>query len=188
MRRTNVFERRSAGISGPDALVQCERAERRLVPLTTLLEAILTLAVFAALLGSVAASFGGNKAYAVRAAVQSFGALLADARAVAQTSGSGATIVVSGGGGAFTATLYPFRPLPGGEMSAQATRTIGGAVSVTPTAIFISSSATAASAQWSAQDGTLESEPACTDTIALEFSDGRYTERHAISCATAQLQ
>jgi type II secretory pathway pseudopilin PulG len=156
--------------------------------MTTLLETIATVAIFALFLGAVSASFGGSKPYAVHAAVQSFGILLADARAVAQTSGVGATIVVAADAGNFTATLYPFRPFPGADMDGQPLRTIGGTVNVTPGAIFISSSATASAAQWSAGEGTLASEPRCADTIPLTFSNGMYAEPHAISCATAQLQ
>ena len=170
-------------------MVQRKRAVERLVSLMNLIETVVYVMLFGVLLGSVTASFTGRKAYAVRAAVQSFGALLDEGRAVAQTSGSGATIaIVSDGSSGFSATLYPFRPLPGADTSASALRAISAGVGLTPTAIFLSSSGTASAAAWTPGSSTPATEPPCNKTIALTFTDGTLSEAHTIACATSLLQ
>ena len=156
---------------------------------STLLETILCVAIIAMLLGTFTAYSLGKKAYAVRAAVESFTAFVADARAVAQTCGTGATIVIaSDRKGGFVASLYPYRPIPGANLRVPAVRTLTANVDLTPTALFISSSGTASAAAWSTANGTLATEPACNTTIALTFGNGVTSEAHAIPCAQARLQ
>ena len=75
----------------------------------------MTLAVVALLLAAGGAFSLGTRPYAVRAAQSQFDALLRTARALASTSGNGATIVVeprnaNGSAAGFTATLYGGRP------------------------------------------------------------------------------
>jgi hypothetical protein len=144
-----------------------------------LIETIVCVTIAVMLLAAFGATTLGRKAYAVRAAVQSFSAFLDDATAVARTSGEGATIAIaSDGNGGFTATLYPYRPLEGADLSAAPVRTLKGNVSLTPVAIFISSSGTVSAASWARSDGSLASEPACTTAISLSFGD----EAHTIPC------
>jgi hypothetical protein len=150
---------------------------------------VCTVLVAAIFLASFAAYALGRKAYALRAAVQSFGSFVSDARAVAQTSGTGATIAIaSDGNGGFIATLLPYRPLEGADLSTAAVRTLSGKVSLTSVAIFISSSGTASSTSWTPGAGILASEPACSNSISLTFSDGLSSETHAIPCGQAVLQ
>lgn len=175
-------------------MVQRERARRRLVALSrqkgsTLIETIFCVAIIVVMLAALGAYSLGRNAYAVHAAAGTFAALVADARAVAQTSGSGATIAIArDANGGFIATLYPYRPLPGADLTAPPVRTLGANVALAPLAIFISSSGTASAAAWTPESGTLSAEPACTDAISLTFSDGFASETHAIPCAQAQLQ
>jgi len=131
----------------------------------------------------------GSKPYAISAAVANVGALLDDARSVAQTSGNGATLLISSSGTSFTASVYPFRPTSGADLGLAAVRTIRGTVHVTPAAIFIDSSGTTASdASWTPAAGALDSEPRCAADLQLTFSDGLTAQTHAVPCSRAQLQ
>jgi len=153
-----------------------------------LIETIVCIAIVVILTAALGGYALGKKAYAIRAAVQSFGAFLDDARAVAQTSGVGATIAIAGDtSGGFTARLYPYRPLEGADLSGAPVRTLKGNVALTPLAIFISSSGTASATSWTPQNGTLASEPSC-EKISLTFSDGIASETHTIPCGLAVLQ
>ena len=154
-----------------------------------LTETILCVAIIAMLLATLVAYALGQKTYAIRAAVSSFSAFVTDARAVAQTSGSGATIVIAGDErGGFVARLYPFRPLAGADLSAAPVRTLTANVSLTSTAVFISSSGTASATPWTPGGGTLASEPSCVNAIPLTFGDGISSEAHTIPCTQAELQ
>src|SRR5579875_717270 len=151
-----------------------------------LLETVVAVAVAAMLVLAVAALALGRKPYALRSAVAS---LVADARSVARTSGSGATIVIVPRDGGFAAALYPYRPLAGADLSLPAVRTLTGSAAITATAIFISSSGTTSSSTtWLPASGTLSTEPGCTSGTQLTFSDGFATETHWIPCASAELQ
>ena len=154
-----------------------------------LVETLLCVAIIVMLLATAGAYSLGRKTYAIRAAVGSFSAFVADARAVAQTSGSGATIVIADGrSGGFIAKLYPFRPVAGADLRAPPVRTLTADVDLTPTAVFISSSGTASASAWTPEGGTLAAEPACTNSITLTFGNGFSSEAHAIPCAQAELQ
>lgn len=154
-----------------------------------LIETIVCAAIVVILTMALSAYSLGRKAYAVRAAVQTFSALLDDSRAVAQTSGMGATIAITGDShGGFIASLYPYRPLDGADLSSAPVRTLTGNVALTPLAIFISSSGTTSATAWTVKSGTLAAEPACDATIGLTFSDGIMSESHTIPCSQAVLQ
>jgi len=149
-----------------------------------LIETIVCVAIAIILTAALSANMLGRNTYAIRAAVQSFSAFLDDARAVAQTSGTGATIAItSGTNGGFTATLYPYRPLEGADLSSAPVRTLRGEVSLTPVAIFISSSGTVSAGSWTPSNGALDLEPACDTAISLTFG----TEAHTIPCQEAVL-
>lgn len=154
-----------------------------------LIETIVCIAIVVTVTAALSAYSYGRKAYAIRAAVSNLGALVVDARAVAQATGSGATIAIaSDGNGGFVATLYPYRPIAGADTSAGPVRTLAANVTLAPTAIFISSSGTASASAWTPGSGTLGAEPACDGQISLTFSDGLASETHAIPCAQAELQ
>lgn len=155
----------------------------------TLIETVLVSALSAVLLAAFAAYDLARKPYAVSAAVQSIGSLLDDARSVAQTSGNGATLLIASSGDTFTASLYPYRPLTGADLTVPAVRTLRGNVSITPSAIFIDSSGTTSwDLGWTPLSGTLDAEPACTSPAELTFGDGSSSETHAVPCAAARLQ
>lgn len=169
-------------------MVQRQRPIDGLVTMK-LIETIVCVAIVVILTAALGGYALGRKAYAIRAAVQSFAAFLDDARAVAQTSGAGATIAIaSDTNGGFTATLYPYRPMEGADLSSAAVRTLKGNVALTPIAIFIASSGTASATSWTVNAGALSSEPACDTTIGLTFSDGIMSESHTIPCGLAVLQ
>ena len=156
-----------------------------------LLELVIAAGLAVLVASTIAAFWQGRKSYAVRASVAAVSALVDDARAVAQTSGNGATIALAGDGeNGFVAALYPFRPLPSSLTTASATRTIKGNVALAPIplGIFVSSSATVSAAPWTATDGTLATEPTCSAPIALRFDDGSYRETHSIACDDARLR
>lgn len=154
-----------------------------------LIETIVCVAIVVILTAALGAYALGRKAYALRAAVQSFAAFVDDARSVAQTSGTGATIAIAGdANGGFIAKLYPYRPLEDADTSLNPVRTLRGNVGLTPLAVFISSSGTASAASWTPQNGTLPTEPACESAIGLTFSDGTLSETHVIPCGDATLQ
>ena len=157
--------------------------------MVSLIETVVCVTIVVTFTATLGAFTLGRNAYAVHAAATAFGSLVTDARAVAQTSGTGATItIVPNPGGGFIATLYPYRPLPGGDLSATAVRTLRANVSLAPQAIFISSSGSASASAWTPANGTLAEEPACANAIALTFSDGFATETHDIPCAQAELE
>ncbi|MBV8602350.1 MAG: hypothetical protein JO359_12365 [Candidatus Eremiobacteraeota bacterium] len=163
---------------------------------TSLVETLIAVAALVVLLALSANFFLGRKAYALRAAVSAFGSLVDEARAVARTSGSGASlVVVPSDAGGFRARIYPYRPLEGAQpeapvraVDAPVALTAPGLASVPPFALFISSSGTVSGAAWTPDAGTLAEEPACDAPIALEFDDGFRREDHAIACGEAVLR
>jgi hypothetical protein len=168
-------------------MVQRKRASG--VVAMKLSETVVCIAIIVMLIGALGSYALGKKSYAIRAAVQSFSAFVDDARALAQTSGNGATIAIaSDGNGGFTASLYPYRPIPGASLDVQPVRTLRTNVTLTPLAIFISSSGTASAASWTPNSGALATEPACETPISLTFGDGVANEAHIIPCAMAALQ
>ncbi|MGH7683073.1 MAG: hypothetical protein ACREMT_01910 [Vulcanimicrobiaceae bacterium] len=154
-----------------------------------LIEVLAAIGIAVTLLASLGSFTLGRKPYALHATVESMRAFVADARSVGATSGQGATIVIAPRDGGFVATLYPYRPLAGADLSSPAVRTLSGNAAVTGTAIFISSSGTtSSSATWLPASGTLSSEPACTNGTQLTIGDGFATETHVVPCGSAELQ
>ena len=162
----------------------------------TLLETLVVVGIVVVLLGGLAAFSLGRRAYAAHAAVATVQALIDETRATAATSGNGATLAFTPAtGGGFTATIYPFRPLPGADLGAPPVRTTAGAVTVSaagiatmPFAIFVSSSGTSSVASWTTNQGTLPVEPVCNGTITLLFDDGSRVAPHALDCGAASLR
>jgi hypothetical protein len=154
-----------------------------------LIEIVVAVATAAAVLASLGSSTLSRKPYAMHAAVESLRAFIADARSVAATSGDGATIVIAPRDGGFVATLYPYRPIGGADLSLAPVRILSGNAAVTGAALFISSSGTvSSSATWTPASGTLASEPACRSGTPLTFSDGFAAETHVVPCGSAELQ
>ena len=156
--------------------------------MVSLIETLVATAISALLVASLAGYSLAQRPYAIRAAVQNVGALLSDARSVAETSGNGATVVIASTTGGFSASLYPFRPTTGANVGTPPVRSVGGNVIVTSTAIFVSSSGTVSSTSWSPAGGTLAAEPPCTTPIAITFTSGSSSETHTIPCETAELR
>lgn len=155
----------------------------------TLVETIAVCTLSVLLIAALAAYDLARKPYAIPAAVGVVGSMLDDARSVAQTSGGGATLLITSAGTSFEASIYPYRPLAGADLSAPAVRTVSGTANVTPAAIFIDTSGTTSSnATWTPASGTLETEPICTSALQLTFGDGFGSETHSVPCSRAQLQ
>lgn len=170
--------------------------KRRSERAVTLIETLIVVGILVVLLGGLAAFSLGRRAYALRAAVATVHALVDETRAAAATSGNGATLAFTpASGGGFTASIYPFRPLPGANLSVAPLRSTSGAVGIAaagiatlPFAIFISSFGTSSAAAWTPNQGTLAAEPACNGTITLLFDDGSRVEPHALDCGAASLR
>jgi hypothetical protein len=100
---------------------------------------------------------------------------VARARALAQTTGDGATLAFVPSSAGFSATLYPHRPIPGSAFDAGTieqsesfrvyfrTSTAGSGAF----AIFFSSSGSASWTTWSPASGSLAAEPACLPPLEL---------------------
>jgi hypothetical protein len=131
-------------------------------------------------------------------AARDIAAILADARALAATSGDGATVVIgpnqcSAAGSATQratsmACLFSHRPISGSFSSSPA-RTIRlnadveiPSLGTPPYGIFISPSGFVAAAQWSPSQGALTQEPVCTSTLTIVFDGSR---NGVLDCVTA---
>jgi len=132
--------------------------------------------------------------------------LFDEARALAATSGDGATVVLvpqktGSGARAFDVMLYRYRPradaspTPGrstaGIVLDRSEHMMGSlATSATadgPVAIFISTSGTVSYAAWTPRAGPLAQEPACTAPLELTISAGPTAADFQLPCDQATL-
>ncbi|MHB1798390.1 MAG: prepilin-type N-terminal cleavage/methylation domain-containing protein [Vulcanimicrobiaceae bacterium] len=164
----------------------------------TLVEVTVATGILAAFLLAVGAIALGSRPFAVRSDATRFDALVAAARAVAASSGNGATLAfVSGGGGAgTTARLYAGRP-NGGAMRLTSLAPVRLRAEVRaknvgrpPFAIFFSSAGYATAASGSYAPGSfLASEPPCPvpspGAAVVTFSAGRAGESRTLPCPSA---
>jgi len=141
----------------------------------TLLEVLLAIALLAAFALAFGAQTLMQRPGALAATAAALPALVARTRALAESSGDGATLTIVPDAGGFTATLYPHRPSPGSSFDpnnvAQRERfpVFVGSSSAgsAPFAVFVSSSGTASSSAWAVSDGSLAAEPVCAAPLAL---------------------
>lgn len=150
--------------------------------------------ILAAFLLAVGAIALGSRPFAVRSDATRFDALVAAARAVAASSGNGATLAfVSGGGAGSTVRLYSGRPNGGGMRSTSLAPVRLRAevraknVGRPPFAIFFSSAGYATAASGSYGPGSLlASEPPCPvpspGASVVTFSAGRGGESRTLPC------
>jgi len=161
----------------------------------TLLEWVITVAVVAMVILAGGAFANSRHAYATHSAVLRVGALLTTARALAATSGNGATLTFITTPTSTVVTLYAGRPNGGTFGTVVTSDTLeGGVTSVavpaatTAMALFVDSAGTGTASTWMLASGTLAAEPACPGALDLIFTAGGATETHALSCSDMILQ
>ena len=154
----------------------------------TLIEVLVSAAIAVLIAAGLAASFSSGPAAAASAAAQ-FDAALAYARALAASTGNGATLVVSQNelrvyagrptsDGALTASALAPVEIPGAQVGEA---TLGPA----PLAVFVNGAGHASMAAFSGPTpAPLAQEPACPRGSAwlLTFSDARAQEHRSLPC------
>lgn len=148
----------------------------------TLIEVLVVVGIVALLVLAVGAFALGQRNYEIKAASDRFDSLVDAARAIARSSGNGATLtVVKGAGGTgFVARVLNGRPnnvpamayanIPALESNASIKET-SDLNTEAPFAIFVNSRGNmSAAAGWVYPDsGTIAQEPTCTAAIAIQF-------------------
>jgi prepilin-type N-terminal cleavage/methylation domain-containing protein len=148
----------------------------------TLLEVLIVVGIVALLVLAAGAFALGQRNYEIKAASDRFDSLVDAARAVARSSGNGATLTVTkgAGGNGFVARVLSGRPndvlamsyahIPALESHASIKET-SDLNTEPPFAIFVNSRGNmSAAAGWVYPDsGTIAQEPTCTATIAIQF-------------------
>ncbi len=132
-----------------------------------------------ALLGLAVVAFGAgsfaSRPASLAAASAALPATVARARALAESSGDGATLTFAPSASGFVATLYPHRPVAGSSFSVatieqtEAFRVYlaSSSAGTSPFAVFLSSSGSTSWAAWTPTDGSLAAEPACDAPLEL---------------------
>ncbi len=135
------------------------------------LAAIATLSLVVVALGSASLV---QRPGAVAASTSALPALVARARALAESTGDGATLELAPDASGFTATLYPHRPIPASDFNAATIAQVDrfSAFLASPAggsalAIFIASSGGASWAGWTPASGALAREPDCSGSLQL---------------------
>jgi hypothetical protein len=157
-------------------------------------EVLIALGVMLAALAGVA-SISQSPARGI-AATSALPAIIGEARALAATSGDGATVILApedGGAapGFFRITLFSGRPRPGGSFDPAsplrserfAGRLWTSAAGAGAVAIFISSAGGASYAAWSPAQALLPSEPTCAEPLSFTAAGSRFR----LACAGAGL-
>jgi len=148
----------------------------------TLLEVLIVVGIVAVLSIAAGAFALGQRNYEIKAASDRFDSLVDAARAIARSSGNGATLTVvkGAGGNGFVARVLSGRPndvlamnyaqIPALESRASIKET-SDLNTEPPFAIFVNSRGNmSAAAGWVYPDsGTIAQEPTCTATIAIQF-------------------
>jgi prepilin-type N-terminal cleavage/methylation domain-containing protein len=166
----------------------------------TILEVTVAVAIFALLLGSLAAVGQSRKAFAAAQSAREFDALLAQARALASSSGNGATLVFapdSASGTGALVTLYSGRPNRPGAVPILAAppQSLAGAVTEAtagspPFSVFVDGAgaltvrrAYPAFAGGAPQFTDLSAQPACPPGgLAFSFTAAGSTIARLLSC------
>jgi len=159
----------------------------------TLLEIVVTVGIVAMLVVAGGAFAQSMHPYAMPAAVQRLGSLLAMARSVAASSGNGATLTLTRSGTQTLITLYAGRPDGGTFGPVVTTDTLdaevtSAAVAGDTFALFVDSGGTGTAAVWTAAQGTLATEPACPGALDLTVAINGGHQTHALSCSDMVLQ
>jgi len=120
-------------------------------------------------------------------------ALLASARALASSSGNGATVTVVPTGSQTVVTLYAGRPNGGAFGPIVTTDTLDAAIasaamSTATFSLFIDSAGTGTASAWTTTQGVLNAEPPCPGALDLTFSAGSGRQTHALACTDMVLQ
>ncbi|MDQ2871727.1 MAG: prepilin-type N-terminal cleavage/methylation domain-containing protein [Candidatus Eremiobacteraeota bacterium] len=168
----------------------------------TLIEFAVACAILAVLLAAAARYSLGARPASLHAAILQADALTAQARAVAQTSGNGATLLVVPQAQGVSVTLYAGRP-DGRPMSATGAPPLvlnleadGGSLGKPPFAVFFSSSGSATGSPRYPQGAfdpanppLLPSQPPCPDqgrqAVILTFESAGRSESLTLPCAAS---
>jgi hypothetical protein len=142
---------------------------------STLLDVVLASALIGIAVLACGALSLGTRPGSLDAASVAVPSLVARARALAETTGDGATLAFTPSSAGFTATLYPHRPIPESAFDAatieqsESFRVYFGSSASGPKAfaIFLSSSGSASWTAWSPASGLLAVEPACLPPLEL---------------------
>ncbi len=158
----------------------------------SLVETVLVVAIVLVALGAFVARSLGAGAGSAPAAVDALPAFVESARAVAATTGDGATVTMTqlpltgSGRASFMVALYRYRPNPGSQFDGSAPLTTerfsGGfraSLGPGPLALFIASAGTVSFAQWTPGSGTLALEPACAAPLELVVAGDDLTAQNA---------
>ncbi|HMD01496.1 MAG TPA: hypothetical protein VKG44_00900, partial [Candidatus Baltobacteraceae bacterium] len=140
----------------------------------TLLEALLAVALLAGVVVVLGSGSLAQRPGALGATSSALPALVARARALAESSGDGATLAFAPQPDGFGVTLYAYRPIAGSPFGASSIAQretypayVTSSAGSGAFAIFISSAGTASYAAWSPASGALASEPACDAPLSL---------------------
>ena len=158
----------------------------------TLLEVMLTMAVVAMVAIATVGFSQGARLYAAGSSVREFDAALAYARALAATSGNGATLVFASDG---RVTVYAGRPTSINALSpsALAPHVVPAAIreaelGAPPFTVFLNSAGHASAMRGAVLPGTIiASDPGCPageTSVALSFADATSAVTRELPCNT----
>lgn len=161
----------------------------------SLIEVIIVVAIVITVATFVLAASSGARPYAARSAATQFDAALAYGRALAATSGNGATLLFTPGRAGFAISFYSGRPTAAGAlrpaaappMAAQA-EVHEASVGPPPFALFLNSAGHATLAAVAAgTPAPMSAEPPCPPggSWTLTFADGRRQEERVLPCFAA---
>lgn len=157
----------------------------------TLPEVLIAAAVSVLMAAALFSQAGGGRIFAARSAMDALQAELAHARAIAATSGNGATLVFSSAPRGFSMRLYRGRPNAAGAMTSAAPPLDAAAdireqaLGVPPFTLFFDGAGHASAMAGAAGGSTLASDPGCPDSdgaVNLRLSDGRLNTGLALAC------
>lgn len=159
----------------------------------TLPEVLIAAAVSVLMTAAFFSLAAGARVFAARSAMDALEAELAHARAIAATSGNGATAVFLSAPRGFTMQLYRGRPNAPGAMAAAGPALESAAdlreasLGAPPFTLFFDGAGHAGAMAGAAGASTvLASDPGCPGSagaIALSLSDGRLTTRLTLACS-----
>jgi prepilin-type N-terminal cleavage/methylation domain-containing protein len=159
----------------------------------TLIEVLFTIAIVTIVALGASTLLASSNPFLTRGTSLAFDALLGNARAVAATSGNGATITVVNDASGFTATLYPGRPNTAGLGTAVQTlhenaSLMSAFTNATSFAFFLNSAGTGTASTWTLTSGTLATEPPCPGALNLTITSGGHAVNATLACTDMRLR
>jgi Tfp pilus assembly protein PilV len=158
----------------------------------TLPEVLIAAAISVLMAAALFSQAAGARMFAARSSMDALEAELAHARAIAGTSGNGATLVFLPASRGFTANLYRGRPNGSGAVTAAGPPLEGAAdireaaLGAPPFTLFFDGAGHASAMAGAASTTSLlASDPGCPASegrVVVSLSDGRLTTRLALAC------